>query len=81
MSRRSNIATFPSPRTFTKAERVVEFLAEKVITDPEGYQKIADSVGVSKSTIGNIASRKTKWPRPNTFFGILNHYKVKLDLN
>lgn len=76
----SNVVPFESPRSFTKAERVIEFFAEKLITDPAGYKKIAQEMGLSSSTIHNIASRKTKWPRPHTFFAILNHYNVKLDL-
>lgn len=76
----SNVVPFKRPSSFTKAERVVEFFAEKLITDPRGYKAIAEDMGLSSSTIGNIASRKTKWPRPTTFFAILEHYKITMDL-
>lgn len=76
----TKVTNLPRPRNFTKAELVIEFLAEKIITDQRGYKKIAEDCGVSVSTIGNIASRQTKWPRPNTFFAVLNYYKIKMDL-
>ena len=74
------VTNLPRPRNFTKAELVIEFLADKIIADPRGYKKIAEDCGVSVSTIAHIATRQTKWPRPNTFFAVLNHYKIRMDL-
>lgn len=70
----------PRPNTFTKAEQVIERLAEMLITDGRPYKKIAADMGVSVSTIGNLARRETRWPRPNTFFSIINHYEVDFSL-
>jgi len=80
MQARSKIHHLPRPRTFTAAEDVVQFLAQRIITDPRGYEKIAEGVGISKSTVGNIANGTTKWPRPNTLFGLLGFYNVKMRL-
>jgi len=80
MKLHSNVINFARPKNFTKAEAVIDYLAIKIISDPAGYKKIAESCELSHSTIGNIARRQTKWPRPNTFFAILDHYKITLDL-
>ena len=77
LTRRSNL---PRPRNFTSSEMVIEFLAEKIITDKRTYAQIAIDCGVAQSTIAHIATRQTKWPRPNTFFAVLNHYNIKLDM-
>lgn len=74
------VTNIPRPRTFTSAEVVIDYLAERIITDTDTYTKIGEHCGVSASTIHNIASRTTKWPRPSTFFGILNHYGITLEL-
>jgi len=77
VTRKSNL---PRPRNFTTSEAVIEYLAEKIISDKRTYAQIAIDCGVAQSTIGNIANRQTKWPRPNTFFAVLNHYKIRMDL-
>jgi hypothetical protein len=74
------VTNIARPRTFTSAEVVIDYLAERIITDTDTYNKIGEKCGVSGSTIQHIASRQTKWPRPSTFFGILNHYGIKLEL-
>lgn len=68
------------PRTFTEPERVIEYLAERIITDGRPYRLIAADIGVSTSTLANIARRYTKWPRPFTFFAVLNYYNVRMEL-
>lgn len=78
---RKNVIPFNvKPRAFTRAEVVIDYLAEKIITDKRTYKQIADACGVSTSTIQNIASRTTKWPRPTTFFAVLQHYNISLEL-
>lgn len=74
----TKVAHLARPRTFTAAEDVVRFLAQRIITDSKTYQQIADGVGVSKSTINNIATGETRWPRPNTLFGLIAYYKLKM---
>jgi hypothetical protein len=68
------------PRTFTSSEVVIDYLAEKIITDKRTYRQIAEDCGVGVTTIANIATRQTKWPRPTTFFAVLAHYNIKLEL-
>lgn len=36
------------------------------------YRDLAEKVGVSASTIMAVRSGRTKWPRPNTFFSLLD---------
>lgn len=75
-----SVVNLPRPRNFTTSEAVIEYLAEKIITDKRSYKQIAIDCGVSATTIQHIASRQTKWPRPHTFFAVLAHYNVKLTL-
>ena len=43
-------------------------------------QSLADTVGVSKSCIYAIQRGTTKWPRPNTFFGLLDALDLEMIL-
>ena len=69
------------PKTFTAGEQVIEYLSNRILADRRNYRQIAQDCDVSHSTISNIASRKTRWPRPKTFFSILNHYGIHLSLD
>ena len=68
------------PRTFTKAEQVIEYMASLVIADGRPYSKIAEGVGVAGSTIGKLANRSTRWPRPTTLFPLMQAMNVHLEI-
>lgn len=68
------------PRTFTKAEQVIEYMAQLVISDGRSYKKIAEQVGVSGSTLGKLANRSTRWPRPTTLFPLMQAMNVHLEI-
>jgi predicted XRE-type DNA-binding protein len=61
------------PRTFTTAEAMIESVRELILTDRRPQREIAHLVGVSQTTINNLASGKTRWPRPTTLFPLLGH--------
>ena len=68
------------PRSFTAAERVIEHLSDLIMADSRGYREIAERCGVGHSTIRNLASRQTGWPRPKTLFAVLVEYGLELSL-
>ena len=78
MSNVRHLKYAPRPRTFTSAEELVEHISRRIITDHSNYRQLAEKVGVSHSTIGSLANRKTCWPRPSTLFPLLAHYGMKL---
>lgn len=41
---------------------------------------LAEAVGVSVACIYAIQSGRTKWPRPKTFFGLLNELGLEIHL-
>jgi predicted XRE-type DNA-binding protein len=59
------------PRTYTTAESIIESVREIIHADKRPQREIAHAVGVSTSTINNLASGKTRWPRPTTLFPLL----------
>jgi transcriptional regulator with XRE-family HTH domain len=59
------------PRSFTTAEKLVEELREQIFRDGRTYKEIAFKTGVNASTVNNLASGKTRWPRPTTLFPLL----------
>ena len=56
------------PRTFTSAEAVLDEVRERIHMCGMTYTQIAMKTGVSSSTIGNIATSHTRWPRHTTLF-------------
>lgn len=77
MAYKSNIRR---PRTYTSAERVIEYLSIRIMESGYTYKVIAEHTGLSQSTIRKVASRQTIWPRPNTFFSLLIFFNIKLEL-
>lgn len=67
-------------RDFTSAERLVEEVREHIFKFKGTYQHLADKVGVNHSTINNIASGKTRWPRPTTLFPLLEALGLSIRL-
>ena len=65
-------------RAFTTAEKLIEEVRAQIFRDGRNYKEIAAKVGVSRSTIGNLASGKTKWPRATTLFPTLDALDLEL---
>ena len=80
MQTRSSVHHLNRPRTFTAAEEIIKYLSVRIISDHRTYKQIAEGVGCAHSTIANIATETTRWPRPATLFGLLNFYQIKLKL-
>lgn len=68
------------PRTFTSAEAMLEQVRVIVHKDGRPQKAIAREVGVSPSTINNLASGKTRWPRPTTLFPLLRAMNMEIQL-
>jgi hypothetical protein len=68
------------PRSYTSAEDMIARVRERVLTDGRTYTVIAKDTKVSTSTIGNLASGKTRWPRPTTLFPLLVALKMHIEL-
>jgi len=66
------------PRSFTKAEQVIEELQERIHMCGMTHKEIAAKTGVAPSTIGNIASGHTRWPRPTTLFPLFIALGMKM---
>ncbi len=60
------------PRSMTTGERLIEEVRQQIFRDGRSYKDVATQVGVSPSTIRNLASGKTIWPRPTTLFPTLD---------
>ena len=58
-------------RSFTTAEKLIEEVRHEIFGSQEAYKKIAERCGISPTTVGSLASGKTRWPRPTTLFPLL----------
>ena len=56
------------PSVFTEHERFIESLRNAVFASKRSYHDIALDCKISASTVGNLASGKTRWPRYTTLF-------------
>ena len=68
------------PRAYTSAEKLIEEVRKGIFGDTDGYKKLAARVGVSQSTVSNLANGKTRWPRPTTLFPLLNALNMEMRL-
>lgn len=70
---RTNVVSIAAkrPKTFTRAEELIETLREHILTSGETCDKLSERAGCSKSTVNNLCIGKTRWPRPHTLFGLL----------
>lgn len=59
------------PRNFTSAEMVLDEVRERIHMDGRVYRVLAEKAGVSVSTICNIATSRTTWPRHTTLFPVM----------
>jgi ribosome-binding protein aMBF1 (putative translation factor) len=84
----NNIAILPVPhRAKQKASYTAKLTnAEDAMTvlrnEMHGwhYKDLAKQVGVSDSCIMSIRSGRTKWPRPATFFALLDALEITMHL-
>lgn len=78
-----NIVRLPSasrPRTFTTAEAMIEEVRTSIFGDQRQYRVLAEKASVSPSTIANLASGKTRWPRHTTLFPLLDALGLRMQL-
>jgi len=78
---RTNVVILPTPprkRSFTSAEAMIEEVRNEIFRDGETRKAIALRTGVATSTINNIATGKTRWPRHTTLFPLLNALNMEL---
>ena len=61
-------------------DAATELMLRQVRLDCYNYHptELADSIGVSAATIYSFRSGRTKWPRPNTLFPILDFLGYKI---
>lgn len=77
----STITPFrPRPRNFTSAEAMLERVREEIFRDGRAFAIIAAETRVASSTIANIASGKTRWPRHSTLFPLIAALGLELSL-
>lgn len=74
------VVSLNRPRSFTSAERMLEELRQQIFIDGRPYKQIAADVGVSCSTIRNIAGGNTRWPRHTTLFPLISALGLTLEL-
>jgi transcriptional regulator with XRE-family HTH domain len=67
-------------QSFTTAEKLIEEVRKEIFEDQSTYKNIAQRTGVSPSTIGNLASGKTRWPRPTTLFPLLDSLNLEMKI-
>lgn len=78
MTRGAQIIKFERPRTFTSDEQAMEVVREAMFASGITYARMAAKVGVSHSTLANIASGRTRWPRPRTLFPLLDALGMRM---
>jgi transcriptional regulator with XRE-family HTH domain len=78
-----NVIKFQRPETFTTPERMLKHVRDQMFKSGRTNKEIADSCGVGISTINNLMTGKTRWPRPATLFPLLEALglEIKLELN
>jgi transcriptional regulator with XRE-family HTH domain len=70
----------PRKRSFTTAEMLIEEVRNNIFKDGRSYKEIALKTGVAQSTINNLATGKTRWPRPTTLFPALDTLNLEMRL-
>jgi transcriptional regulator with XRE-family HTH domain len=74
------LVTGSRPRSFTKPEAVLDAMREALFMDGRTYKVIAKDIGVSATTIGNIATGHTRWPRPTTLFPLMHALGIRMEI-
>lgn len=68
------------PRSFTENERLIEEVREAIFSSKRTYQQIAAACSISNSTVANLATGKTIWPRPKTLFPLIDFLGLRMVL-
>lgn len=68
------------PRNYTTAEAVLDSVREAIYVDGRTYKEIGNATGVSLSTIHNIATGKTTWPRHTTLFPLMAALGIRMEV-
>jgi hypothetical protein len=68
------------PKTYTSAEAMLEEVRLIINSDARNKRTIALKTGVSPTTVGNIVSGKTRWPRQTTLFPLLSTLGYQLTI-
>jgi hypothetical protein len=68
------------PRVRDSREEIIEQISAAIFECGKPYEVIAHDVGVSKTTINNVAAGRTRWPRPATLFGLLCYFNMDLQV-
>jgi hypothetical protein len=64
------------------AEEILQELRLAIMASARTYEQIGKAAGgLSATTIHNIASDKTKWPRPSTLFPLASYFGFKITLS
>lgn len=67
----SNVLHLRRPRTYTTAEEMIDSVREAMFASGLTHKHIATGAKVSVSTVYNLMSGKTKWPKPTTLFPVM----------
>lgn len=80
---KSNVVRLPAvprKRSYTTAEALIEEVRNNIFRDGRSYKEIAAETGVAQSTINNLATGKTRWPRPTTLFPALDALGLEMQM-
>lgn len=77
---KTNVIPITRPKTFTSPEAFIERVRQEIFHDGGTYKVLAAKTGVSPTTITNLASGKTRWPRPTTLFPLLDTLGLEMRL-
>lgn len=68
------------PKSYTAPERLIESVRQQMFGTKQPNKILAEKCGVSVSTIGNLMSGKTRWPRPTTLGPLLEALGIDMQL-
>jgi transcriptional regulator with XRE-family HTH domain len=74
----TNVIKLPRPKTYTTPELMLERVREEMFGSKDTNKRLAEKCNVSTSTIYNLMSGKTRWPRPTTLFPVLDALNLEL---
>ena len=77
---KNNVIPIVRPKTFTSPEAFIERVRQEIFHDGGTYKVLAVKTGVAQSTVANLASGKTRWPRPTTLFPLLDALGLEMRL-
>lgn len=69
------------PMVFDSREALIEEVSVAIMASGRTYEDIARVAGRSETTIARLARRDTKWPTPQTLFGVLTAIGKSLQLS